>query len=78
MEKRILLIGTRKGHNAEKNKDWYRIDYVDIERNSNVTEFTNLETYNKLAPKATGFPYKEVKGIIEINEYNRGYLADIK
>lgn len=78
MEKKILLIGMRKGHNKEKNKDWYRIDYVDIEKNSCITEFTSLEIYNKLAPKATGFPYKEQKGIFELNEYNRGYLADIK
>lgn len=79
MEEKIILIGVRKIISTKKQKDYYMVDY--IKRRENIytpcTDYITIEEYNGIARKMKGNVI-EVTGIFKLNEYNKGYLADIK
>lgn len=79
MEKKIILIGVRKISSEKKQKDYYFVDYITKKDNiyTPKTDIISVEEYNKIASKMKGNVY-EVTGIFNLNDFNQGYLADIK
>lgn len=79
MEKKIILIGVRRFESKKKGEVYYLVDYIN--KNGNIytpkTDYISIEEYNKIAGKMKG-NLLEVTGIFGINEYNQGYLTDIK
>lgn len=75
MEREIFYIGARSIHSEKKKKDYYLIDYVNI-KNEPQTDYVTIEEYNRISSKAK--PYTKVKGIFEVNSFNKIYITDIK
>lgn len=78
MERKILFIGIRKLHSSKKEKDFYMVDYVDIEDNTPNTDYITLEEYNRIGHKMKEKKRVEATGIFALNQFKKGYLADIK
>ncbi len=77
MEREIFFIGVRKIHSKKKEQDYYMADYID-KNNIPQTDYINLEEFNRIAQKTKGKEYSKIKGLFEVNSYNKVYLTDIK
>lgn len=75
MEREIFFIGVRSLHSEKKKKDYYLVDYIN-NRNEPQTDYVTLEEYNRIAQKAK--PYTKLKGIFDVNSFNKVYITDIK
>lgn len=83
MEKKILLVGAKKVHSNKNGNDYYIIDYVDKEKNSNKSLIKNItdmttQQFEKFKNKVKLHDVVEVIGIFEINQFDRAELTDIK
>lgn len=79
MEKKIILIGVRKITSEKKQKDYYMVDYITKKDNiyTPKTDYISVDEYNRIASKMKG-NLIEVTGIFDLNNFNQGYLSDIK
>lgn len=79
MEKKIILIGVRKITSEKKQKDYFMVDYITKKDNiyTPKTDYISVEEYNRIASKMKG-NIIEVTGIFELNNFNQGYLCDIR
>lgn len=74
MEKEIFLIGVRKIHSEKKQKDYYMVDYVKDDQP--CTDYITIEEFNKIG--GTKKTYCKCLGIFALNNFNKGYLCDVK
>ena len=76
-EREILFIKVGKGQ-TDKGKVYYFIDYVDCNKLYSKRDFITAIDYDRINKKMGDKHLVKVTGILDINIYDKVYIADIK
>ena len=76
MEKNIYLINVQTIRSEKKQKDYYMIHYTN-ENYIPKTDYVDVETYNRIAPKMKQH-FQKCIAIMKLNDFDKAIISDIK